>query len=98
MYCIFVQINGLWILLTTAVIFLSLPKYYQELFYIHFWTHVIMSNLVGLCVSVYFFCVGGEEKYARCVTKDQVQGGHLIKPIALAEPVSELTRFFNGKC
>jgi hypothetical protein len=88
--------NGLWIVLSVAALFMSLSEYHQQFFYIHFWEHLGVANVVGLGVSAYFFVAGGEEKYARCVTKDQVEGGQLKRPLPPSTPVSEPVRFFLG--
>ena len=86
------QINGLWIVLAIATLFMSLPQYYQQFFYFHFWTHLVVANVIGLMVSVCFYVVGGEEPYARCVTKDSVSSVTGGGELRLKKPLSPCPR------
>ena len=90
--------NGLWIVVTVTALFLASPAQYQQFFYTHIWTHFAVANALGVAVSVYFYVAGGDEMYARCVTRDQVGAdGRLKQPLALSSPVPEATRFFLGE-
>lgn len=92
-------------MLAVAALFMSLSEHHQQFFYLHFWTHLLVANIIGLSLSFYFYWVGGVEPFARCVTKDQVirwerEGGEvelkLKRPLTRSEPVSEMMRFFLG--
>lgn len=79
-----------------SALFLALSEPTQQSFYKHFWTHLLVANVLGMGVSVCFHASGGDEKYARCVTRDQVFEGKLKQPVALSASVPEATRFFLG--
>lgn len=92
------RLNGFIVyLLFVLAFFIFTPKDIQKSYYNNFWNNFFAVNVVGILTSLYFYFVGGKEKYARCVTVDQIRSEEGKKTIKLAgTPPGELERFYLG--
>ena len=66
------KLNGFSTIVVVTAIFLQLPSSSRILLYGNIWECFFCANIIGLFISLCFFVVGGDEKYARCVTFDQL--------------------------
>jgi hypothetical protein len=91
------KLNGLSILLTLTVIFLVSPPNLQTSFADYHFENLFAANFIGLTLSFYLFSRGGEEKFHRCLTVDQIPLLNSSKKIREnKEKVSPLTKFYLG--
>jgi hypothetical protein len=90
-------------------LFACLPAAAQSGLYVNYWESLFVAVWFGMGVSTFFFKRGGVEKYARCVTKDQLQAvaddgtrpralrsGSGAATLASAHTPSAPVRFFLG--
>ena len=90
------KLNGIFVYFVVVISFFFLPRYIQVSFYENFSLNAFIANVLGLLVSTYFFIKGGEEKYSRCVTVDQLsETGKKTLKLAGPSP-SNFTKFFFG--
>ncbi len=66
------RLNGFIVLATMTVVFFILPPTFQIVLFTDFGTALFTANIIGLLVSFYYYFLGGNEKYSRCVTVDQL--------------------------
>lgn len=92
------KLNGILVYFISVILFYQFPNEIQLLFYHNYWRNLFMVNLLGLGVSFYFFFKGGEEKYTRCVTVDQIKDRETLKSLKIADnsKITPLTRFYLG--
>jgi len=84
------------LLVFVTLFFTIFPLNCQIFFYTHFFCNFFFSaNILGITCSLYFFLQPGEEKYARCVTVDQLKSKK-FPPLAHASP-NALETFFLGR-
>ncbi len=105
------RLNGSLVhLIISFSFYFLLPIEYQLLLYNDYYTSLITANVIGLAGSFYFlFRNHPPEKYARCVTIDQVCLGEVKKDLPLSAEYLEsigkskeakvpiLTQFFLGR-
>ncbi len=91
------RLNGLSMLLAAISIFLLAPTSMKTLFYESYVSVSCVACALGVVVSLVFYLRGGEEKYKRCLTKDQVKEGSLPPLIRPEEKPSALRQFFLGR-
>lgn len=88
------RLNGFLVLLITVIIFVYLPEPCQIILYKKYWEAFITVNIFGISVSLAYFCRGGKEKFARCVTVDQSKN---LNTLQLAGPYpGDLAAFYLG--
>lgn len=89
------RLNGFPVLVLLSFVFYYLPDQWKTLLYDEKMDAFITANLVGFGFSIYLYVRGGREKYARCVTIDQLTN---VKAIKFAEDVklSPVSNFFLG--
>jgi hypothetical protein len=86
------KLNGLSILLIVTVLFLISPFEIQIYFSDHYLENLFGANLVGLVFSTLLYHRGGQEKYHRCITIDQIPSKLQLEQ----KLFSPLEKFFLG--
>lgn len=90
------RLNGINIYFIMCGIFLLLPENYQVILYDYQISSLFTANIIGLIVSLFFYLRGGQEKYQRCVTKDQLTNLKQLKLTDHKIKLNVFTRFFLG--
>jgi len=90
------RLNGINIYFIMSGIFFLLPNELQVILYDYQLSSLMTANIIGLIISYYFFIRGGEEKYDRCVTIDQLQNLKSLKLTNHNIKIDPTTRFFLG--
>mmetsp|Transcript_19755 Transcript_19755/g.27161 ORF Transcript_19755/g.27161 Transcript_19755/m.27161 type:complete len:384 (+) Transcript_19755:449-1600(+) len=90
------RLNGVFVLFSIIVLYLLLPQKVQTSLYDHYWVNLIAANVIGLSFSTLLFFNGGKEKYARCVTIDQLKDASTIQDADTLKR-SWITTFFLGQ-
>jgi len=90
------RLNGVNIYFIMSGMFLLLPDRYQVVLYDNQLSSILTANVIGLLVSLFFYIRGGQEKYMRCVTVDQLNNLKTLKLNDNSIKLNALTRFFLG--
>jgi hypothetical protein len=91
------RLNGVWVFVAMMIIWWQSPIAVRESLLRDYWSSLICANIFGIGISAFFFIRGGQEKYERCVTVDQLS--NLSKAKLASKLNSEMSigsRFFLG--
>ena len=88
------KLNGFVMWIISFATFLIFPMTIQTQLYDNFAGNALEALVIGLAVSFFFYIRGGNEKYARCRTIDQVNSK--IEPALAGEAPSKLAKFYLG--
>ncbi|KAF0686300.1 Aste57867_21906 [Aphanomyces stellatus] len=90
------RLNGAAVLVVVAALFVTaLPSPAQASLHEDMVPALFFANAVGLSLSLFFFLRGGREKYARCVTVDQLKDPSALR--LAGPPPSAAATFFLGR-
>ena len=73
------RLNGVLVLAVCVGLFACMSTDAQTGLYANFYESLFVAFWFGMGVSTFFFTRGGVEKYARCVTKDQLQANGVLR-------------------
>lgn len=90
------RLNGINIYFIMSGLFLLIPNDYQVILYDNQLSSLLTANAIGLLVSFFFHIRGGNEKYVRCVTVDQLQSLKSLKLDNNSVKLNIFARFFLG--
>lgn len=91
------RLNGFAVYLSVVAIYIyAIPESIQLSFYSDCSACILTANTMGLVASTYFFLRGGTERFARCLTIDQLSSLASLKEDREFLKLSPAVKFFLG--
>jgi len=92
------RLNGILVFFVLIGGFFLSPLTIQLSLYKSMKINLLLVNILGISASLYFLIKGGQEKYQRCITVDQIKKENFEKLLvpSSSDRTSILTKFFLG--